>query len=89
MIGQGTLHLDLTFVPFPPLILGALYDLLVAPRRGPLRSRVKLGLLCVAQYFIDATDLYDNGGYLGITLIAVLVVTVIMPARTRSYAFAR
>ncbi len=53
MVNQGLTHLDLVFVPLPPLIVAALVKALTGPRR-PLLCGSALAALIVAQYFISA-----------------------------------
>jgi hypothetical protein len=53
MISQGHTHLDLVFVPIPPLIVWCLYELLVTRPRRPLLVGAVLGGLCGAQALID------------------------------------
>jgi hypothetical protein len=53
MVGQGIGHLNLVFVPLPPLIVGALVKVLSRPR-CPLRWGSALAALITAQYFISS-----------------------------------
>jgi len=50
MVGQSAGHLNLAFVPFPPLIFLALVEAVAGKRRWG----VALGVLMVAQFFVDA-----------------------------------
>ncbi len=50
---QGGVHLNLAFVPIPPIIVWCLHDLLVARRRNPLRMGLLLGALCGVQALIE------------------------------------
>ena len=45
-------HLNLAFVPLPPLFFLLLYEALVRQRWRPKRTGAMLGLVCAAQYFI-------------------------------------
>lgn len=54
MASQGSLHLNLYFVPLPPVILYLLFEILVSQRRSALRSGLWLGLACVAQFYISS-----------------------------------
>jgi hypothetical protein len=54
MLTQGSIHLNLMFVPLPPLILYGLFELLVTQRTHAVRRGVILGVALVAQYFISA-----------------------------------
>lgn len=53
MIYEGSLHLNLLFVPLVPLIVATLVELFRRPRH-PLRWGAALGGLVVAQYFISS-----------------------------------
>jgi hypothetical protein len=54
MISQGSLHLNLYFVPLPPVIVYLLFEILVTQRRPIARSGLWLGLACVAQFYISS-----------------------------------
>jgi len=53
MISQGQNHLNLAFVPLPPLIVGCFYELLVTRRRPPVRMGLLVGALAGAQALIN------------------------------------
>lgn len=53
IVDQSLYHLDLAFVPLPPLILLATYELLHPTQKRPRRWGVALGVLLVAQFFIS------------------------------------
>ena len=53
MIGQGIGHLNLLFVPGPPLILLTLDELVVRRRWRPRTSGIVLGLVAGAQFLIS------------------------------------
>ncbi len=53
ILTQGLYHLNLCFVPLPPLILLAAYELFQGDERHRLRWGVALGVLVVAQFFIS------------------------------------
>lgn len=66
LIGQGAVHLNLSFVPVPPLLLAAVYDLVVNRRAPPEERRVtprrvgaRIGLLAAAQFLISPEILAD------------------------------
>lgn len=65
VVSQAQTHLDLAFVPLPPLILWCVYELLVVRNRRPRRLGVVLGLLAGAQALIDLELL---------VLLAILVI---------------
>jgi hypothetical protein len=73
MVGQARLHLNLVFVPLPPLIFLAMYELVVRREGAALRWGAVLGLLVVAQYFISTEVLATTVlmGLLGLALLAV------------------
>jgi hypothetical protein len=53
MVGHGLGHLNLVFVPLPPLILLTLHEIVVRRRRPAWRAGLVLGVLAVAQYLIS------------------------------------
>ena len=53
MTSQGQTHLNLIFIPIPPVIVWCLYELLVSRRRNPLRMGALLGALAGAQALIQ------------------------------------
>jgi len=53
MVNEGSQHLNLVFVPLPPLIVATLVKLLNRPHH-PLRWGAALGGLTTAQYFISS-----------------------------------
>ncbi|MCU1494325.1 MAG: hypothetical protein JWO62_2089 [Acidimicrobiaceae bacterium] len=54
MVGQASVHLDLSFVPLPPLILYALYEIVVRQEKSAARWGLILGALGTAQFYISA-----------------------------------
>ncbi len=54
MVAQGIGHLNLVFVPLPPLIFLLLHDLVVRQRGQPVWRGAVLGLLVVVQFFISS-----------------------------------
>jgi hypothetical protein len=72
MIGQGQYHLNLVFVPLPPLIFLVLHELLWVQKRSPVKWGAFLALLVCSQYFISAEILVDTGivAIVGIVLLA-------------------
>jgi hypothetical protein len=60
MAGQGLGHLNLVFVPLPPILLYVLYELLVRQQHRTRRWGIGLGLLTAAQFFISAEVLIDT-----------------------------
>jgi hypothetical protein len=73
MMGQGQIHLDLVFVPIPPLIMWCIYELLVVRRHRPVVMGAVLGALAGAQALIDPEILALLGiiVVIGLAFIAV------------------
>jgi len=78
MVGQGLFHLNLVFVPLPPLIFLALHEIAVVQRSSAPRWGVLLGVLVAAQYLISPEVLATTGA------LAVLALAVLVVARFRS-----
>ena len=53
IVGQGYGHLNLAFVPLPPLIFLSVIEIFTAQGRHPWRWGGLLGVLVVLQYFIS------------------------------------
>lgn len=53
MAFQSHAHLDLIFLPIPPLVLWCLYELVVRQRHRPLAVGAAAGALVAAQFLID------------------------------------
>ena len=53
IVTQGQTHLNLAFVPLPPLIVWCLYELVFVQKRRPGRMGLLLGLLAGAQALIS------------------------------------
>lgn len=77
MAGQGLGHLNLVFVPIPPIMMYILFELLVLQRNSARRWGIGLGLLATAQFFISAEVLIDS---VVIGIIGVLVLVAAHPA---------
>jgi hypothetical protein len=73
MASHGQTHLNLVFVPIPPLILWCLTDLLVTQRRRPARMGVLLGVLAGAQALIDPELLVMTAVVVAIGVIGLAV----------------
>ncbi|MGO9206090.1 MAG: hypothetical protein ACLQBX_07865 [Candidatus Limnocylindrales bacterium] len=78
IVGEGFRHLNLTFVPLPPLIFMALYEIFVEQRSDARRWGVALGLLVGAQYFISSEVLSTTA------VVAVVAAAILLVARHRS-----
>lgn len=83
MTGQASVHLDLSFVPFPPLIFYVLHELAVAQRRNPVVTGLVLGALLAAQFYVSAEILATT--LLAAALAAVLLL-VARPRRVPAHA---
>lgn len=74
MVGQGRLHLNLLFVPLPPLVMLALYELLVRRSGSALRWGGLLGALVVAQYLVS-TEILATTVLVAVAGVALLAAT--------------
>ncbi|MCU4183777.1 hypothetical protein K6U06_05350 [Acidiferrimicrobium sp. IK] len=75
-VAQGAGHLNLAFVPVPPLVMLLLYDLLVAPVRGqPTRSPrsigARLAVLVIVQFFISSEILATTAVFAALAVVVV------------------
>ncbi len=68
-VAQGAGHLNLAFVPVPPLIMLLLYDLLVERRRSPRAIGVRLGVLVVVQFFISSEILATTAVFAALAVV--------------------
>lgn len=71
MVGQGYGHLNLSFVPLPPLIFLLLDELFIRQRRDPIRVGVLLGLLMAAQFLISTEVFATTALFGGIALVVL------------------
>ncbi len=78
MIGQGHGHLNLLFVPVPPLILAVLDNVLVRLRGSARLNGLILGGLVAAQYLISAEIMVDT------VVVAVIGVAVLAIGHPRT-----
>lgn len=74
MLGQGLGHLNLDFVPLPPLILLVLYELFVADTRSPKIMGAFLGILVVAQFFISS-EILGTTALFSVIALAVIAIS--------------
>ncbi|MCU1493974.1 MAG: hypothetical protein JWO62_1738 [Acidimicrobiaceae bacterium] len=86
MVGQASVHLNLSFVPLPPLILYMLYELLVAQSRSVLRAGPVLGALAAAQFYISAEVLATTGLTAAIAVVLVVVLHPLQAPRRALHA---
>jgi hypothetical protein len=72
MMGEGIMHVYLTFIPLPPIILLLLDDIVVRQKRNPVACGALLGLVAGAQYLISSEILAMTAvmAILGIGLLA-------------------
>jgi hypothetical protein len=73
VVEQGQTHLNLMFVPLPPLIVWCFYELLVTKRYRPVSIGVLLGLAVAAQALIEQELLTLMGLVIAIGLIGVAI----------------
>ena len=73
MVTQGESHLQLMFIPIPPLIVWCLYDLLFTKRHQPARMGALLGMLAGAQALIEEELLTLLGVVLVLGLVGIAV----------------
>lgn len=78
MVGQGQAHLNLMFVPLPPLIFMVLHELIIVQRWRPARAGITLGCLVVLQFFISIEVLLSTA------LIAAVAIVLTAVFRSRS-----
>jgi hypothetical protein len=83
MAGQAAGHLNLLFVPFPPLILLALDELIVRQRGSALRWGLLLGALGAAQFLVSS-EIFVTTGLLA--LVGVVVLAVANPRQVARHA---
>ncbi len=77
MVGQSTAHLHLIFVPLPPLIVLASFELFVHRSGRAWRWGLALGLLVAAQFLISSEVLVTT------VLVVVLGLVILAVARPR------
>jgi hypothetical protein len=73
MVGQGYGHLNLVFVPLPPLMFLALYELIVEQKGSAWRWGAFLGAMVVVQFFISTEVLATTAMF---ALIALVVIAI-------------
>ena len=82
MAAQGLLHLNLYFIPLPPVILYMIAELVIHQRRSAVRSGLYLGLCCTVQFFISSEILVTTLMMAGIGVF-VLFFSCIREVRSR------
>jgi len=73
MVGQSTAHLHLMFIPLPPLIMLAVFELFARRTGNPRRWGVVLGLLAAGQFLISSEVLVTTGlvVVIGLAILAI------------------
>lgn len=71
MIGQSATHLNLAFVPFPPLMLLCSYEIAARSKRSVVVWAVLLGLFATAQFYVSPE-------ILGTTVISGAIAVVVL-----------
>ncbi|MGP0108981.1 MAG: hypothetical protein ACLPR9_08980 [Acidimicrobiales bacterium] len=74
MAGQALGHLNLIFVPIPPLLILVLNELVIEQRKSARRWGIALGLLAAAQFLISPEILVDSA-LLAVTGLVLVTVT--------------
>lgn len=73
IVGQGTGHIFVEFVPLPPLILLVLHDIVVRQRGRPIPKGALLAAMLVVQFFISSEVMVDTLliGAAGVIIVAL------------------
>jgi hypothetical protein len=82
MVAQGVGHLNLLFVPLPPLIFMVLHDIVVRQPGRPQVRGVVLGLLIVVQFFISSEVLL---GTMAMAVAALIVIALFGSREVRAH----
>jgi hypothetical protein len=88
MVAQAIGHLNLLFVPLPPLILWFLYALLVRRTGDPRRWGAALGLAAAAQFLISPEILLDTVVVAAIGLVVLALAGPRPAVRAARHAYA-
>ena len=73
MVGQGSTHLNLSFIPLPPLIFLALYELLIRQEGSSRRWGALLGVMVAVQFMISTEITATTALFAAIALALVAV----------------
>jgi hypothetical protein len=73
VVAQGQTHLNLMFVPIPPLIVWCIYDLVVTKRHSPIKMGVLLGALAAAQALFEEELLSLTVLVIAVGLVALAI----------------
>jgi hypothetical protein len=73
MAGQALGHLNLIFIPIPPILILVLCELLIEQRKSARRWGIALGLLAAAQFLISPEIVIDSLllAVIGTALVAI------------------
>ncbi|HXZ83785.1 MAG TPA: hypothetical protein VED84_08675 [Acidimicrobiales bacterium] len=74
MLSQASVHLNLSFVPLPPLIFYAVYELVVRQEHSAYLWGLLLGALGAAQYFISS-EILASTVIFTVTGIVLIIIT--------------
>ncbi|MGH9044416.1 MAG: hypothetical protein ACRDVP_06235 [Acidimicrobiales bacterium] len=83
MVGQGLGHLNLIFVPFPPLVLLLVDELCVRQRKSPLRSGFLLGLVLSFEFLVSSEVFAST---IVIAVVGVVVLMICWPRQVAVHA---
>jgi hypothetical protein len=73
VVSQGQTHLNLMFVPIPPLIVWCIYDLVVTKRHSPIKMGVLLGVLAAIQALLEEELLTLLGVVIVVGFVALAI----------------
>jgi hypothetical protein len=74
MLSQASVHLNLSFVPLPPLIFYVAYELVVRQEHSAVWWGLLLGCLGTAQYFISS-EIFASTAIFSVIGLVILAVT--------------
>ena len=80
MVGQGHDHLEIAFVPIPPLVFLVLYKLIAERDKSPVRLGLVLGVLVVVQFYIFSEIAFTT---VWLTGCGLFVLAIAHPRRAR------
>ena len=80
MAGEGMGHLNLIFIPFPPLILCSVYEIFTSHEHR-YRWGIALGIFVIFQYMMSSELLATTAL---ITLIALFILAIANPGKIKS-----
>jgi hypothetical protein len=83
MVGQGSSHINLSFVALSPLILLVLHSLFVRQTGSPVGWGLLLAVLVVGQFFISSEILATTAIF---AIVALVVIALLNQAEVREHA---